>query len=82
MDIREHKHSTDHADLIHVDYEVNGESIMGARAEWSSLKWVCIPEITSDSEWFLWNTNSWGWTRYHMGVHDRFFSFHNVLALW
>ena len=31
------------------------ESIMGSRVEWSSPEWVWIPEITSNSEWFLWN---------------------------
>ena len=31
---------------------------MGACAEWSSSQWICVPKITSDSEWFLWNTNS------------------------
>ena len=34
------------------------ESIMSACAERSSHEWVCIQEITSDSKWFLWNTNS------------------------
>ena len=37
-----------------------------------------IPEITSDSKWFLWNTNSRGWTPFCTGAHDRFSFFHNV----
>ena len=54
------------------------ESIMGASAEPSSPKWVCIPEITSDSEWFLWNTNQRGRTRFCTGAHDWFYFFHKV----
>ena len=54
------------------------ESIMGNHAEPSSPELVCIPEITRDSEWFLWNTNSRGWTPFRMGVHDQFYFFHNV----
>ena len=53
------------------------ESIMGARAEGSSPSWVCNPEITSDNEWFLWNTNSRGWTLFRSGAHDRLYFFHN-----
>ena len=52
----------------------NRESIMGDRAERSSPEWACIPEIISDSEWFLWNTSSHGWTPFHTGTHDRFIS--------
>ena len=40
------------------------ESIMDARAERSSPEWVCISKVTSNSQWFLWNTNSQGWTRF------------------
>ena len=56
------------------------ESIMGARAERSSPEWVCIPEITSDGEWFLWNTNSWGWSPFCTVVHNRLYFFHNVFS--
>ena len=35
-------------------------------------------EITSDSEWYMWNTSSWGWTPFCTGGHDRFYFFHNV----
>ena len=38
-------------------------------------------EITSNSVYFLWNTNSWGWTPFHMGTHDQFYFFHNVFFL-
>ena len=34
----------------------NPTCTMGACAERSSPEWVCIPEITSDSWWFMWNT--------------------------
>ena len=44
-----------------------------------SPKWVCIPEITSDSEWFLSNTNSRGWTP-STGTHDWFYFFHNAFS--
>ena len=47
-----------------------GEFIMGARAEFT--RWICIPEISNDSEWFRWNANSFGWTPLHIGTHDRF----------
>ena len=56
----------------------NKESIMGASAELSSPEWVCIPKIMSDSSWFLWNTNSQGWTLFRTDTHDRFYFFHNV----
>ena len=46
--------------------------IMGNRGERNSLSWVCIPQkslaITRD----FWNTNSLGWTPFHMGAHDGF----------
>ena len=32
----------------------------------------CIQEITNDSKWFLWNTNSQGWILFHMGTHYGF----------
>ena len=54
------------------------ESIMSDSAERSSPEWVCIPEITSDSEWFLWNTNSWEWTLFRTGAHDQLYFLHNV----
>ena len=56
----------------------NRESIMGARSEQSSPEWVCIPEITNDSEWFQWNTNSRGWILFRTAAHDQFYFFHNV----
>ena len=57
------------------------EYIMCASAERSSPKRVCIPEITSDSEWFLWNTNSRGWTSFRTGAHDRFYFFHDFFPV-
>ena len=57
------------------------ESIMGIHAEQSSPEWVCIPEITSDSKWFLWNTNSRGWISFRTGIHDRFYFYHNVFPM-
>ena len=57
------------------------ESIMGSCVERSSPEWVCIPEITSNSEWFLWNTSSRGWTLFHKGAHDRFYFFHNIFSV-
>ena len=56
-------------------------SILGAYAERSSTEWVCIPEITSDSKWFLWNTNSRGWSPFRMGAHDKIYFFHNVFPV-
>ena len=38
------------------------ESILGNHAEWISPELIYIPEITSNSKWFPWNTNSRGWT--------------------
>ena len=58
------------------------ESIMGASAERSSPKWVCVPEIMYGSKWFLWNTNSQGWTPFRTGAHNQFYFFHNVFFLW
>ena len=50
------------------------------RAERSSPEWVCIPEITSDGEWFLWNTNSRGWTPFRTAAHNRFYFFLTVFC--
>ena len=58
----------------------NRESIMGVRAEQSSPEWVCIPKITSNSEWFLQNANSWGWTQFHMDVHDQLYFFLHFIS--
>ena len=48
------------------------ESIMGTHAEQSSPLWVYIPQkslvITCD----FWNTNSFGWSPFGTGAHDRF----------
>ena len=56
----------------------SAELLSGTTGYVSSPKWVCIPEITSDYEWFLWNTNSWGWTPFRLGAHNRFYFFHNA----
>ena len=73
-------HCTNSSQYSTVQYNSYRESIMGARAERSSPEWVCIPEITSDVEWFLWNTNSQGWTQLHTGTHDWFYFYHNVFS--
>ena len=46
------------------------ESIMGARAERSSLSWVCIPQKSLAIARDFWNTNSFGWTPFRPGTHD------------
>ena len=48
----------------------------------NSPEWVCVPEITHNNEWFLWNTNARGWTPFHTGTHNRFYFFHNAFFLW
>ena len=53
---------------------------MGACAEQSSSEWVCIPETMSNNEWFLWNTNSRGWTLFCIGAHDRLYDFFPVIT--
>ena len=50
---------------------------MGTHVEWSSPEWVRIPEIISDGEWFLWNTNSRGWTPVPHSTHNRLYFFRN-----
>ena len=47
-----------------------------------SPEWVCIPEITSDIKWFLWNTNSRGWTPFYSGAHDQFYFIDTNFLLW
>ena len=48
------------------------ESIMGAHAEQSSPLCVCIPQKSLTVARDFWNTNSLGWTPFHMGAHDGF----------
>ena len=38
------------------------ESIMGARVEWNSQLWVCVPQKSLVIARDFWNTNSLGWT--------------------
>ena len=60
-------------DINNIDYAGYRDSIMGTCAGRSSPVWVCIPEMTSDSDWFLWNTNSQRWTPFCMDAHDWFY---------
>ena len=46
------------------------ESFRGARAEWSSPSWVCVPQKSLDVACDFWNTNSFWRTPFDRGVHD------------
>ena len=42
------------------------ESIMSVRTEQSSPSWVCIPQKSLPTARDFWNTNSGGWTLFHI----------------
>ena len=54
------------------------ELIMGAHADRSSPSWVCIQQKSLPIARDFWNTNSLGWTPFHMGACDGFSVSHMV----
>ena len=57
------------------------ESIMGACVEWCSPSWVCMPQKSLTIVRDFRDTNSLGWTPFHVGAHDGFFIYYMYIFL-